>query len=143
MFNADIDYYMLQALLTGNDFPHFRTDQFILGGDTRLTRLESTGRTRKDGQGSPIVQVISIDPSNKRIRTNVMEQTNSGRALRADYRKYDTVEGRLLPSDLQIMFADQSSTSTLEMTFSRTSVNVPQNIQFSIPPRYTPVLLTD
>jgi hypothetical protein len=143
MFNADIDYFMLQALFTGNDFPHFRTDQFVLGDDTRLTRLESTARTRKNGQGSPIVQVISVDPSNKRIRTNVMEQTNSGRALRADYRKYDSVEGRLLPSDLQIMFADQSNTSTLEMIFSRTTVNVPQNMQFSVPPRYTPVLLTD
>jgi hypothetical protein len=144
MFNADVDFYMLQALLSGNDFPHFRTDQFVLGDDERLISLQATSRTRKTGRGSPIKQVISVDPANMRIRTNTMEQTASKQALRADYRRYDRIDGRLIPTDLLLMFADEeNNTSRLEMIFSRTTLDVPQNMQFSVPARYTPIRLTD
>ncbi len=144
MFNADVDFFMLQALFTGNDFPHFRTDQFELISDQRLITLESKNRTRKAGGGQALQQTINVDPSNMRIRTNVIEHKLSGNALRADYRKYESIEGRLLPVDLMLMFADSSnSTSTLEMALSRTTLNVPQNMQFSVPPRYTPIRLTD
>jgi hypothetical protein len=144
MFNADVDFYMLQALLSGNDFPHFRTDQFMLSNDERLISLQANSRTRKNGRGSPIKQVISIDPSNMRIRTNTLEQTANRQALRADYRKYDRIDGRLMPTDLLLMFADEDNNmSRLEMIFSRTTLDVPQNMQFSVPARYTPIRLTD
>jgi len=79
-----------------------------------------------------------------RIRTNVIEHVASGNALRADYRKYENVEGRLLPTEMQLMFADKANNaSTIEMTLSRATVNVPQNMQFPIPPRYTAIRLTD
>lgn len=143
MFNADIDFYMLQSLLLGNDFPHFRTDQFVISDDDRLVQLEAKRRTRKSGNGVPIQQVLSIDPENKRIRTNVIEQRNPDRAFRADYRKYENISGRLLPTDLQLMFADESDTSRLELLFSRTTVDVPQSLEFSVPSRYTRINLTD
>jgi hypothetical protein len=144
MFNADVDFYMLQALLSGNDFPHFRTDQFVLGEDERLMTLQATSRTRKNGRGTPIRQVISVDPSNMRIRTNTLEQVSTRQALRADYRKYDRIDGRLIPTDLVLMFADEeNNTSRMEMIFSRTTLDVPQNMQFSVPARYTPIRLTD
>jgi hypothetical protein len=143
MFNADIDFYMLQALLTGNDFPHFRTDQFTLNRDAVLIQLDAQKRNRKNGRGDAIKQVISVNPDNMRIRTNVIEQSNPARSFRADYRKYETVSGRLLPSDLQLMFADDSNSSRLEMIFTRTTLDVPQNMEFSVPSKYTPIPLTD
>lgn len=143
MFNADVDFYMLQALILGNDFPHFRTDQFLLKDDPRLLRLEAPSRYRKSGVGNPIQQVLTVDPTNMRIRTNIMEHTHSGNALRADYRRYESVGGILLPAELNLIFADQGNSSNLEMTFSRSSLNVPQRMDFSVPSRYVPVRLTD
>ncbi len=143
MFNVDVDFYQLQALLTGNDFPHFRNDQFILDEDPQLLRLYADSRTRKSGKGQPIQQVITVDPGTMRIRTNIMEHAQTGQALRADYRRYESVGGSLLPVELQLLFADQSNRSNLEMVFNRTNINVPQNMQFSVPSRYTPIRLTD
>ena len=143
MFNADVDFYMLQALMLGNDFPHFRNDQFLIKEDPRLLRLEATSRYRKSGLGNPIQQILTVDPANMRIRTNIMEQTHSGHALRADYRSYESVGGMLLPVELNLIFAEQGNSSNLEMTFTRSSLNVPQRMDFSVPARYTPVRLTD
>jgi hypothetical protein len=143
MFNADIDFYMLQALLTGNDFPHFRTDQFTLNDESVLIQLDAQQRTRISNQGEPIKQALSIDPDIMRIRTNVIEQSNPTRALRADYKKYDNVSGQLLPSDLKLMFADEKDTSNLEMMFTRTTLDVPQNMEFSVPSKYFLIRLTD
>jgi hypothetical protein len=106
MFNADVDFFMLQALLSGNDFPHYRTDQFVIADNDRLIRLEAQNRTRKNNPGSPIKQIITVDSSNMKIRTNTLEQTSTRQALRADYRKYDRIDGRLIPTDLLLMFAE-------------------------------------
>lgn len=143
MFNADLDFYMLQALLTGNDFPHFRMDQFMLSEDTQLLKLFADERARKSGEGQPIQQLLTVDPVTMRIRTNIMEQIPSGRALRADYKRYADVDGNWLPAEMQLMFSDDANTSNLEMNFNRTTINVPQNMQFSIPSRYTPINLAD
>lgn len=142
MFNADVDFYMLQAMLAGNDFTHFRSDQFQVEAETPLIRLQARQRHRNNGQGQPIRQVLSINPENMRIRTNLIEQPHNGRVIRADYRRHETISGLILPVEIALMFQDPDGQSNLEMTFSRTNVNVPQNMQFSVPARYTPIVLT-
>lgn len=143
MFNADVDFYMLQALLTGNDFPNFRKDAFQLEAESPLIRLLANERYRTvQPFGQPIRQTLSIMPDNMRIRTNVVEQLQSGRVLRADYRRHESIQGLLFPVELALMFQDEGNHSNMEVTFNRTQINVPQNMQFSVPSRYTPVVLT-
>ncbi|MFW5663802.1 MAG: DUF4292 domain-containing protein [bacterium] len=143
MFNADVDYYMLQALLTGNDFPHFRSDQFVMQEDPKWLRLYADSRSRESGQGYPIQQVLTLDPGTMRIRTNIMEHTQTDQALRADYKKYETINGKLFPVELQLLFADADNRSNLELFFNRTTLDDPQPMKFSVPSRYTPIRLTD
>ncbi len=145
MFNAEIDFFMLQALLLGNDFPHFRNDQFLMQDNSSLIQLHAQKRTRKYGDENAIEQILSIDPESMQIRTNIIEQTNTGRALRADYKKYDMIQGQSLPTDIQLMFADKGNvdTSNLVLFFTRTILDVPQSMQFSVPDKYTPIRLND
>ncbi len=143
MFNTDIDFYMLQALFMGNDFPHFRNDQFSLRQEGELLRLHAARRMRNGGVGSPINQAIMVEPEHMRIRTNIILEENSGRALRADYKGWENVSGRWIPSELAIMFSDDVSVSNLNMNYNRTTLNEPQRMQFNIPARYTPIYLTD
>ncbi len=143
MFNTDIDFFMLQSLLTGNDFPHFRMDQFDLTQETPLLRLVARERLRDSGSGQAIQQAITVDPETMRIRTNILEENQSGRALRADYERYESVGGTLLPAGLKIMFADPSGTSNLEMNYTRMALNIPQKMQFKIPSKYTRIKLAD
>jgi len=143
MFNTDIDFYMLQALFMGNDFPHFRKDQFNLRQEGELLRLHAARRMRNGGAGSPINQAIMIEPEHMRIRTNIILEEISGRALRADYKSWENVSGRWIPSELQIMFSDDLNVSNLNLTYNRTTLNEPQRMQFNVPERYTPIYLTD
>ncbi len=145
MFNAEMDFFMLQALLLGDDFPHFRNDQFLMQANSPLIKLHAQKRTRKIGDENAIEQILSIDPESMQIRTNIIEQTTTGRALRADYKKYDMIQGQSLPTDLQLMFADKGNvnSSNLELFFTRTTLNVPQSMQFSVPDKYTPIRLND
>jgi hypothetical protein len=94
MFNTDIDFYMLQALFMGNDFPHFRKDQFNLRQEGELLRLHAARRMRNGGAGNPINQAIMVEPAHMRIRTNIILEESSGRALRADYKEWENVSGR-------------------------------------------------
>ena len=143
MFNTDIDFYMLQSLFMGNDFPHFRKDQFSIRQEGELLRLHAANRMRNGGAGNPINQAIMVEPEHLRIRTNIILEEGSGRALRADYKNWENVNGRWIPSELQIMFSDEVDVSSLNMTYNRTTLNEPQRMQFSIPARYTPIYLTD
>ncbi len=142
-YKADVDYYMLQALLTGNDFPHYQNNDFLMVDDPVFIKLHSPERLPNERTGASIDQTLSIDPAILRIRTNVMKQNNSDRALRADYRKFDDLNGKMMPSDLKLMFMDGGEMSHIELTLSRTTLDVPQNMQFSVPSRYTPIRLTD
>lgn len=141
LFNADVDFYMLQALLTASDFPHFRHDQFMLAEESPFLTLHATQRHRKNGQGTPITQSIMIEPSSMRIRTNIMEQKAEKRALRADYKKYQYVGGQWMPNELELFFSDHDVTSRIDLAYNRTVVNEPQRIQFSVPSRYTVITL--
>lgn len=143
MFNTDIDFYMLQALFMGNDFPHFRNDQFSIQQEGELLRLHAANRMRSGGAGSSINQAIMVEPEHLRIRTNIILEERSGRALRADYNSWENVNGRWIPSELKIMFSDEVDVSSLNMNYNRTTLDEPQRMQFNIPARYTPIYLTD
>ncbi len=143
LFNADVDFYMLQALFTGNDFPNFRNDQFRLTNEPHLLKLHADPRSRSLGGGGSIRHTLMVDPEYKRIRTSLVEQKESNRALRADYSSYQSVSGQSVPSELRIIFSDQNNMSNLEMSFSRTFINEPQRIRFSVPSRYRHIHLTD
>lgn len=143
MFNTDVDFYMLQALFMGNDFPHFRNDQFTLMLEEEILRLHAARRMRNGGTGNPINQAIILEPEHLRIRSNTILDENSGRALRADYKNWENVEGRWIPTELEIQFSDERNISNLEMKYNRITLNEPQRMQFSVPSRYTPIYLTD
>ncbi len=143
MFSTDVDFYMLQALFMGNDFPHFRNDQFTLLLEEEMLRLHAARRMRNGGIGNPINQAIILEPEHLRIRSNTILDENSGRALRADYKEWEHVQGRWIPSELEIMFSDERNVSNLEMKYNRITLNEPQRMQFSVPSRYTPIYLTD
>lgn len=144
MFNTDVDFFMLQSLFMGDDFPHFRRDQFSLKQEGELLRLHAARRMRNGGMGNPINHSLMLEPAHLRIRANIITEEDTGRWLRADYNDWEKIEGRWIPSDFQIAFSDHlNNVSNLNLAFSRTTLNEPQRMQFSIPSRYTPVYLTD
>jgi hypothetical protein len=139
MFNTDVDFLMLQALFMGNDFPHFQKNNFDLSEEQGMLRLQNRNRQRHNGLGTTFNQILLVHPESFRIRANVITEERHKRSLRADYRSHERVSQQLVPSDLQIAFSDGAGMASLNMAFSRITLNEPQRIDFSIPARYKPI----
>jgi hypothetical protein len=141
MFNADVDFYMLQALFTGNDFPHFQSDRFNLSEERGLLKLQNNSRKRLSGGGSALNQAMWIDAETLKIKSNIITEERQGRSLRADYRRHEKIDQQWAPAEVQIFASDGSENANMNLTYSRITINEPQRMQFSVPARYTRISL--
>lgn len=143
MFNTDLDFQMLQSVLLARDFPHFATRGFKITNQDPLLMLENENRTRSKGGGQSIRHLIHLDPETMRMKTNIVLQNNESRSLRTDYREFENIDSRWVPTDIKVMFSDGVENSQLNMKLNRIKLNEPKNMRFSIPSRYKEVKLTN
>jgi hypothetical protein len=139
MFSTDVDFLMLQALFTANDFPHFQNDNFDLSEENQMLRMHNRNRRKVHGGGTSFNQSMLLNPETFRIHTNIIVDERNKRSLRADYRSFERVSQQLIPSDLQIVFSDAAAMASLNMQFSRITINDPKRMDFSVPARYKPL----
>ncbi len=141
MLNTNLDYYMLQALLVGNDFDHFATDNFSAAVDDGRFLLSNHDRRplSRPGGGYSIQQNMWLDTKSYRITENLIFEPDAQRSLRARYVRFNEVEDQQVPGGLTIRFADRGSRADLELRYTRTSIDEPQPMHFSIPDRYRPM----
>lgn len=141
MLNTDLDFYMLQAILIGNDFEHFNHNNFRVMEDRGRLMLHSPSRGRQS-RGNPSLPYennLWLDTGSFRIQQNVLYDPREQRTIKADYRSYASVGGQLLPSEIFLEFSETASRAELLIRFNRTALNNPQQLTFSIPSRYVPM----
>lgn len=137
MLGTDLDFYMLQAILTGNDFEHFTNDNFRISDDRDMLLLSSSSRRRRDNRQAPSIEHnIWLDRGNYRIRQTIIYDPAGQRMIRADYKSFERLDGQWLPNELTLLFTDPGSRAEISYRLSRTSLNSPQEMTFSIPSRY-------
>lgn len=140
MLGTDLDFYMLQAILTGNDFEHFTTDNFSIANDRDMMVISTTTRRRLNSLNEPPIEhSLWIDPQTYRIRQSIAVDPAEKRMIRADYRNFETLEGQLFPNDVVLQFSDPESTAELSYRASRSSLASPLDFTFNIPSRYKPI----
>ena len=140
MLGTNLDFYMLQAILTGNDFEHFTSDNFSVSGDRSMILLHSPSRRPKDQRNAPGMEHhIWMEPLNYRIRTAIARDPETDRKIQAEYNNYENLEGQWLPNDLKLSFSDSGSHAEISVRLNRISLNQPQEFSFSIPSRYKPI----
>lgn len=135
MLGADIDFFMLQSLISGNDFPHFENDNFIMKNEKELIYLDNPRRIKSDNHLFSISQDLIINADNFRIRQNQITDTY-GRMIKAIYSEWVELDEQLLPSILDLLFTDKTRHAEIFIKLNRMSINTPQNMSFRIPPRY-------
>lgn len=140
MLNTHLDFHMLQALLVGNDFSHFSDDGFRASIDDGRVLLHSSSRAPRNAPaGVAFQQNLWLDAGSYRIEENLLYEPASGRSLRAIYHNTATVDGRQLPGEISLVFTEPGAQASLRMRYSRTSINEPQAMRFSIPGNYRPI----
>lgn len=139
LLNTDIDFYMLQAILTGNDFSHFQRSGFQVAEDRGRLRLSHASRKRISGSGSSFNNLLLMDPETGKLRSSHWTEIPGKRTLKMDYKRYEKISNQWVPAELEIVFSEAASSVNMVLSYSRTTLNQPQSMQFSIPARYTPL----
>ncbi|MBE0640975.1 MAG: DUF4292 domain-containing protein, partial [Bacteroidales bacterium] len=146
LINAALDFDMLQAFLTGNDFAIYEIPQFRASIDGGLYRLNTSNRNKlkkyirshEDVLTIPL-QTIWLDPESFKItRVQVKELEVEGRKVTASYSVFSEVSGQPFPSKISIEATAEKSID-LELEYTRIERNTEVEFPFRIPSTYTPI----
>ena len=131
---VDVDFSMLQGLITGNDFKGFETENFVMSNERGMIRLSNPLRSNYNNT-LVLSQNMYIDSEHYKIRQNLISDRNE-RNVAANYAQWENIEGQLFPLSMKLVFSDRANYAELDLRFSRVTINTPQNMNFRIPPRY-------
>ncbi len=141
LLNTRMDYYMLQAILTGNDFDHFSSSNFKVFEEQGKLMLHSAARGSNHDRLEPnaFEHRLWLDENTLRIRQTTLHQPQTRQRVKADYSGFTDLDGQLLPTEVSLEFTSPSDTAVFSLRYHRTSLNEPQQMSFSIPARYVPM----
>lgn len=139
--NADIDFFMLQSLLTGTDITHFTTDNFRVSSDRDMLLLNSPDRRRirATSHGSSLEHNLWLNKESFRIMQASLYDKSTQNSIQVRYPSHTTVEGQAFPSQLRMVVIDPDNRAELDISLTRITINQPQQITFSVPPGYVPM----
>lgn len=142
LINSTLDYDMLQAFLTGNDFSFYENSSFKAGIDNHEYKLMTTDRrklrkyVRNNREISIPIQNIWLDAETFKIsRVMVRELALNGRKLEGRY-QYVLLDGQLVPEKMYFQLETQDSKNSIEVNYSKVSTLGELQFPFKIPEKY-------
>lgn len=143
LLGIDADFAMLQALLIGNDFPHFETDRFsvVKTDASYMLRVENRNRLRSFFASSnlSINQAIAIDTASYRITQNKVNYTSGTYAIETSYSDFKDVSQKAFAHKLNGIISKDKSTWLFDIEFARVNINNELTFPFTIPEKYAPL----
>ena len=140
---TNINYDILQSLITGNDFKFYDDASFRASIDSREYRLSTTGRRKIRKAAEPndtgplvLIQNIWLNPENFKIsRVDVKEYQKDNKKLEAHYNNFVEMNSQLFPTLIQFSItADNPIDLTLD--YGRITLDQPLSFPFTIPSKY-------
>ncbi len=139
LLGANVDYHMLQALLTGNDITHFSYNNPQVSTDkhnhvaTIIERLPIANPF-----DDPLQNRIWVSDKTHRITQNMFLNLSTNRMVRATYKNHSLFNGQLLPVEMDLFFSEPANNIFVSLQLTRVVLNSPVQIAFSVPMRYRP-----
>jgi len=148
-YQVDLDFNILQSLLTGNDFDYYESTKFKAsydGGRYKLTAQERHKQKKYIRSNSDarrvLIQDTWLNADNFKIESmNIKALENQQRRLQVDYSNFGKIEGQLFPQRLSFeVFMQESGgknhKSSVSVTFSKIELNKEVAVPFTIPDKY-------
>jgi hypothetical protein len=148
LINNALDFDMLQAFLTGNDFSFYENSKFRASIDNQEYKLTTIQRHKlrkylKDNQDEIIIplQDIWLDPDHFKIsRVLVREALEGNRKFEANYSDYVDIGGQFFPSSLLFNIEVDGEKIFLNIKYSKIIIDQPAGFPCNIPEKYTRIL---
>lgn len=148
LINSNLDFEMLQAMLTGNNFTFYEIDKFETANDRHRYVLSTIGRRKlkKELKGQDslnvILQDIFLSSQTWKIEEMKLKDLNSNRKLDAVYTNFISVGEQSFPADVLFNFRAKDNIEAT-LTYSKIEIDVPQTFPAGIPSKYTEMKLSD
>jgi hypothetical protein len=139
----DVDFDMLQSIITGNDFQFYETNTFRASIDNLNYKLSTTGRRKirkeaEDYNNDPVVllQNIWLDPSSYKIKKiDLKEYMKDNRKLTATYGDFQALNDQIYPTEIRFEITAEE-TFKVKINYEKVTVGEPMTFPFSIPENY-------
>ncbi len=148
LVNTNLDFEMLQAMLTGNNFTLYEINKFESSADKDRYVLNTIGRRKlkKELKGQDslnvILQSIFLSSATWKIEEMKLKDLNSNRKLDAGYSGFIPIGEQSFPSEVLFNFRAKDNIE-VKLTYSKIEVNVPQTFPANIPANYSQMKLSD
>ena len=148
LINSNLDFEMLQAMLTGNNFTFYEIDKFETRNDRDRYVLSTIGRRKlkKEFKGQDslniILQDIFLSSQTWKIEEMKLRDLNSNRKLDAVYSNFIPIAEQSFPADVLFNFRAKDNIEA-KLTYSKVEIDVPQTFPANIPSKYTEMKLSD
>ena len=137
-----LDFQMLQALLTGNDFNHFSSSGFNVSEDNGNIVLFTQNRYPLDNtECNHFQHRILLNSQTFRIMENLLHDPESRRSLQVKYHGFSLVDGQYVPQEVSMVFSDTGGQTSVNLRFSRVVLNEERSLVFNIPGHYRQIQL--
>lgn len=147
LFGTDLDFDMIQSLLLGNDFHHYDMERFRASVDRQEYKLATSERRKlkkyskqSAGTAKLFIHQIWLDPDHFRIaRSEIKEAGKESLRLESVYRNFNPAGSQMVPGEAEYDIRAGTKIK-VKATFSRISIDIPQQFPFRIPANFKPVL---
>jgi hypothetical protein len=144
LFNTELDYSMLQDLLTGDFIAYNKDQKYKEDEDTSYYFLSSIGKRKmkrafeKDKQlkKEPYVFRYWINPGTYRPAKTIINDLNDTTSLTIENVEFERADSSVVPAKMIIKATNAKAEIGLDIKFSKTKVNEKTDFPFNIPQGY-------
>jgi len=148
LIDTEINYCMIQSLLTAKKFSWYDNQDLKVKLDNQLYQIESTNRFKLKKQSkltnfeNPVYyQSLWINPETFKIeRIKIKELGKENKKILASYKQFRSIKEQLIPYTVDIEL-DNDKAMKLEMVYYKISLDEEVGFPFSISKKYTPIKL--
>ena len=140
--DADVDFDMLQAFITGNDFSYYEYDKFKSDQNKDGNyELNTIGRRKlkkslNDSlQPTLLTEEITLDSANYKIIKHHIKDVKGNKQFEVDYTEFMKENGQIVPKSIIIEIKAKENIK-IEITFTKYELDTPQEFPFAIPEQY-------
>lgn len=140
LFNTDFDFDMIQALITGNDFRYYESNQFRATVENKNYKLSTVNRIKlkkyvkheKEAQ-KVLIQDIWLDPLTFKIEhIQLKEAKTPNRKFESFYSDFAVLENQLFPNTIRCEISEEKKI-TVNISFDKITLNKTETASFRIP----------
>ncbi|MDG3583319.1 DUF4292 domain-containing protein [Galbibacter pacificus] len=127
LLGTELNYQMVQNLLLGQAILDLHDQQYYAASVANKYQL------KPEDQAALFKTLFLLEPSNFKMALQQISQPRKGRLLSIDYKNYQTVDGKVIPNEIQINTMDKEHKNQIEIEYNNIEFNKHVSFPYNIP----------